>query len=1123
MPLTRYEVRNEYSLANPDLYRAAAKDDPEGLLEGVAMAGLVGIVRQLGDLAEFAAEVFHDLHEEVLATAARGHELLIRVQQLEAELPFVEKLMLAERNYVNFAYNPGLEWHANIQNEQNHFTQGDLPRFIRNAYEDCRGPPRLFLLDKFDVAGAGACLKRYTDPSFFRMEWASSELMKAEKEQQDRKARRIKKKGRRQRNGEIREAFLAAHIQPRIRLTPSEAEIAASSSIQSHIPNSQYSSGQYDLRMGLQGPEQKPRSSRLLVLESGGPNLDVTVDVFPPEPEHSEVSMNPSAFCPHPQQNVDETKKPVDATSVLAESDSVKAEVTAASDVEVQKKIFRVGVNLPEDVTDFASETDNYMDALTTIESEVETDSDVKTIFQVNADSISENRDEEDAVHTKQVITDYLENPGETELITENGVDSGHNSLEEGNTPEGTEAAHVSSPDASLVEERKSMLDDDNPASQKSSASTPVIKSLPSTPPFEKSRVNFEELLEAESVEGVPETPETPAEDEDDRLELETLATAFHQLPEPIVPLDTGLRSVYSDHLGSLSSQVGGKTVVLPKRELSIVDADNDSFGDSESETSEAMKESSPLSSANSSIQPMKWANEFPRHPNINLDSDDDELDGMQVSSSSSSSSSLALSSPRPSTLATTVFDNKLLSPVKSSPEPLLPISPPSAGCLSPHSPVSLMKAGAGSSLLPPCHAQLASHIRSLSQQSGHDLLTDFNSGLHNTPAGDLAAQNQDESALAENSEQFPPPPPLPPLEWRTTRRFGGPVSSSPKISNASSRPPIPEKPLWRLRDSSQAANLPPIPQRVHKHHDESVHASDSSSTLQGGSQHFPIHYNELEQSHTEEPYASQVYSKTVEASSLEHVVTEELSGRSNEPVQPIRMGLTMLSEVPIMVAETSTTEHLGIKSAPPLLIRESTHSFRSFSSESSVDDREQDNTVFSVQEEPVKEGSSGVSKSQETSVPCEISADTEFINSSWKDKRIPAPPRLEQLPTDILAPLPSSARESERLLRSSTTPKIERKDSLIAAIASHDKSTLRKVPEWSQSSRTSCTDDREVLLQQIRTGSFSLRRTKVEKQETPRPRTNINVAAILEKANAIRQAFAGSDDEDEDDDWSDS
>lgn len=52
MPISRYEIRNEYSLADPDLYRAADKDDPEALLEGVAMAGLVGLLRQLGDLAE---------------------------------------------------------------------------------------------------------------------------------------------------------------------------------------------------------------------------------------------------------------------------------------------------------------------------------------------------------------------------------------------------------------------------------------------------------------------------------------------------------------------------------------------------------------------------------------------------------------------------------------------------------------------------------------------------------------------------------------------------------------------------------------------------------------------------------------------------------------------------------------------------------------------------------------------------------------------------------------------------------------------------------------------------------------------------------------------------------------
>ncbi|ESQ37351.1 hypothetical protein EUTSA_v10002989mg, partial [Eutrema salsugineum] len=55
-------------------------DDPEALLEGVAMAGLVGILRQLGDLAE-------------------SHALIARIQQLEAEFPFVEMALLCQTDH----------------------------------------------------------------------------------------------------------------------------------------------------------------------------------------------------------------------------------------------------------------------------------------------------------------------------------------------------------------------------------------------------------------------------------------------------------------------------------------------------------------------------------------------------------------------------------------------------------------------------------------------------------------------------------------------------------------------------------------------------------------------------------------------------------------------------------------------------------------------------------------------------------------------------------------------------------------------------------------------------------------------------------------------------------------
>lgn len=53
MPLVRFAVRNEYGLGVPELYKdAVQEEDPKAVLEGVTVAGLVGILRQLGDLAD---------------------------------------------------------------------------------------------------------------------------------------------------------------------------------------------------------------------------------------------------------------------------------------------------------------------------------------------------------------------------------------------------------------------------------------------------------------------------------------------------------------------------------------------------------------------------------------------------------------------------------------------------------------------------------------------------------------------------------------------------------------------------------------------------------------------------------------------------------------------------------------------------------------------------------------------------------------------------------------------------------------------------------------------------------------------------------------------------------------
>ncbi|KAI4368131.1 hypothetical protein MLD38_016725 [Melastoma candidum] len=195
MPLVRVEVRNEFGLGRRELYvEGANREDPKAAMDGVAVAGLTGILRQLGDLSEFAAEVFHGLQEQITMTSSRSHKLIARAQRLEDALPSLEKLVLSQTSHIHFAYTAGSEWHTRSQSAQHHFIDNDLPRFIMDFYEECRDPPRLHLLDKFDPGGAGSCLRRYSDPTFFRKVSTSTDETNSLRVRGEKKARKIKKK-----------------------------------------------------------------------------------------------------------------------------------------------------------------------------------------------------------------------------------------------------------------------------------------------------------------------------------------------------------------------------------------------------------------------------------------------------------------------------------------------------------------------------------------------------------------------------------------------------------------------------------------------------------------------------------------------------------------------------------------------------------------------------------------------------------------------------------------------------------------------------------------------------------------------------------------------------------------
>ncbi|KAI3964698.1 hypothetical protein MKW92_007868 [Papaver armeniacum] len=206
MPLVRYEVKNEYGLGSEEMYRrrgGVSDEDPKAILEGLAVAGLVGILRQLGDLAEFASEIFHDLQEEVMVTAARSHKMIARIQNLEASIPPIEKAILAQKSHIHFAYIDGTEWHPKIQTRKNQIVYSYLPRFIMDTYEECRDPPDFHALDKFDKGGPGSCVRRYSDPSYFKRALANSEMLSNVKGQREKKAQKSRRKVTRVRKGEV--------------------------------------------------------------------------------------------------------------------------------------------------------------------------------------------------------------------------------------------------------------------------------------------------------------------------------------------------------------------------------------------------------------------------------------------------------------------------------------------------------------------------------------------------------------------------------------------------------------------------------------------------------------------------------------------------------------------------------------------------------------------------------------------------------------------------------------------------------------------------------------------------------------------------------------------------------
>nr|CAB3471793.1 unnamed protein product [Digitaria exilis]CAB3475816.1 unnamed protein product [Digitaria exilis] len=379
MPLVRFEVRNEVGLGNPDLYgggsggttagtgavagkkgaaaaAAAGEEEPKALLEGVAVAGLVGILRQLGDLAEFAADVFHDLHEQVIATSARGRKVLTRVQNIEAALPSLEKAVKNQKSHIHFAYVPGSDWHTQLQNEQNHLLSSDLPRFMMDSYEECRDPPRLYLLDK-----------QFSSPS------ADGHSFSEHRSTPDARSNPENISRSSSFSSKTRQSSVDLALDTKPSTVPHDNGHVRSSNTKLHKPSNLPLHIQHNSASVDDGGDDSKQGSLPGDVVSRSPN--VIWD------EKAAIIMSTSSVCcDDVVMDKAEDAEPTCISSAQKEIDQKGMDTLEQQEALLKKKKAPLVLNHHDEIP---GEADDYMDALNTLESETETEADFQTKTQV--------------------------------------------------------------------------------------------------------------------------------------------------------------------------------------------------------------------------------------------------------------------------------------------------------------------------------------------------------------------------------------------------------------------------------------------------------------------------------------------------------------------------------------------------------------------------------------------------------------------------------------------------------------------------------------------------------------------------------------------------------------------
>jgi hypothetical protein len=187
--MASFTIPAAQTLAPPALTHNVRDDE---VLEACSVAGMVGILHQLGELAAHAHELFAGLTEEAGSAAERVSNLSIRLHGATEDLARVDDALQSTQEEELIAIcteGPGIEYHAAAEVQSNLFVAETRPPALQEAFEAARRPPKLDLLDSFVPKPEGGgkyakynlidtCADGWSDKHFFLKQWLDEEERK---------------------------------------------------------------------------------------------------------------------------------------------------------------------------------------------------------------------------------------------------------------------------------------------------------------------------------------------------------------------------------------------------------------------------------------------------------------------------------------------------------------------------------------------------------------------------------------------------------------------------------------------------------------------------------------------------------------------------------------------------------------------------------------------------------------------------------------------------------------------------------------------------------------------------------------------------------------------------------